>query len=387
LGVPTEDLPTDTGHTGTGGDASFANGHPEKLIDLGYRSVHLMTVKAKAIIGAFYGNGPRFSYWNGCSTGGKQGLTEAQRYPDDYNGIAEGDPASYWTHLMFGIMWPAEVLKDNDVPREKFMLLHKAVLEACDKLDGLQDGILEDPRVCRFDPKALECAGPDAPTCLTPAQVESVRKLYAGAKSPRTSAQIFPGLELGSELTWHGQAGSIPVTYFKYVLFKNPDWEWQTLNFDQDLALADRLHANILNATNPDLKAFKAHNGKLLMYHGWNDTVIVPGVSVDYYNSVLKKMGGAAKTQDFVRLFMIPAMGHCQGGPAPDTFDKVGVLEQWVEKGVAPDKIMASHRSQGAVDMTRPLCPYPQVARWKGSGSTNDAENFACVNPSDKAVK
>jgi len=386
---------TDTGHTGNGDDASFALGHPEKLIDLGYRSVHLMTVQAKAIIAAFYGNGPRLSYWNGCSTGGKQGLTEAQRYPDDYNGIAEGDPANFWTHLMFGTIWPAEVtLKDpaSYIPPSKFELIHKATLDACDKIDGVQDGIIDDPTRCHFDPKVLECAGPDAPTCLAPAQAEAARKLYAGPKNPRTGEQVFPGQEPGSEPMWRAQAGgpqpmSIPVSYFKYVLFQNPDWQWQTLNFDQDVAMADRLDGNILNAVNPNLKAFKAHGGKLLMYHGWSDAIIVPGESVNYYDSVVKTMGSAAKTKDFARLFMIPGMGHCQGGPGTDVFDNVGVLEQWVEQGAVPDKISASHITQGVVDMTRPLCPYPEVARWTGSGSTNDAANFACVNPNEEVAK
>jgi feruloyl esterase len=179
----------------------------------------------------------------------------------------------------------------------------------------------------------------------------------------------------------------IPLNYFKYVIFKNPDWQWQTLNFDQDVALSDRLTAKTLNAVDPNLKAFKTHGGKLLMYHGWADGTIVPMVSVNYYQSVVKTMGGSKKTDDFARLFMIPGMGHCGGGPAPDSFDKVGIIEQWVEKGAAPDKIIASHHTNAVEDMTRPLCPYPQVARWIGSGSTNDAANFTCVNPSTEVAK
>jgi feruloyl esterase len=386
---------TDTGHSGDGGDASFALGHPEKLVDSGYRSTHLMTIEAKAIIAAFYGNGPQLSYWNGCSKGGQQGLMEAQRYPDDYNGIIEGDPANFWTHLMFETMWPAEVsLKDpaNYIPPSKYELIHKAALDACDKLDGVQDGLIEDPTRCHFDPKTLECTGPDSPTCLTAPQVESARKIYMGPRNPRTGKQIFPGEEPGSELEWGGLAAGpepmgIPVSYFKYVLFKNPDWKWQTLNFDQDVALADKLDANILNAMNPNLKAFKAHGGKLLMYHGWSDPAIVPLVSVHYYQSIVKAMGGAARTEDFARLFMVPGMYHCGGGPGTDDFDKVGVLEQWVEKGVAPEKIIAAHKTKGVVDMTRPLCPYPKFAHWSGSGSTNDAANFACVNPNEEVAK
>jgi feruloyl esterase len=385
---------TNTGHDGGAGDASFALGHPEKLIDFAYRSEHLMTVQAKAIIAAFYGKGPRLSYWNGCSSGGKQGLMEAQRYPDDYNGIIEGDPAAFWTHLMFETVWPVEVsLKDpaSYIPPSKYPLIHKAALDACDMLDGVRDGLIEDPTRCHFDPKVLECAGPDGPSCLTAAQVESARELYAGPKNPRTGKQIFPGEEPGSELTWGALAKGpepmvIPVSYFKYVLFKNPDWKWQTLNFDSDVALADKLDGKILNAIDPNLRAFKAHGGKLLMYHGWNDPLIFPGVSVNYYQNVVKTMGGAAKTEDFARLFMIPGMEHCDGGPGTDIFDKVGTLEQWVEKGAAPDKIIASHKTNGVLDMTRPLCPYPQVARWTGSGSTNDAANFRCVDPRDEIL-
>ncbi len=377
---------TDTGHSGNGGDASFALGHPEKLVDLGYRAVHVMTIQAKAIAAAFYGNGPRFSYWNGCSTGGKQGLTEAERFPDDYNGIVAGAPANYWTHLMFSAIWPAEAtLKDpaSYIPPSKYPLIHKAALEACDALDGITDGILNDPLRCHFDPKSLECKGADGPSCLTAAQVEAARKIYAGPTNPRTGKQVFPGLEPGSELGWRAEAGgpepmSIPLSYFRYVLFKDPKWDFRTLNFDRDVARADKLDRGTLNAIDPRLKAFQAHGGKLMMYHGWDDPLIAPLNSVNYYLSILAAMGGPEKTKGFVRLFMVPGMGHCGGGPGPDTFDTP--IDQWVEHGVAPEKIIASHSANGGVDMTRPLCPYPQVARWNGVGSATDAANFVCVD-------
>ncbi len=376
---------TDTGHTGASGDASFAFGHPERLIDFGYRSVHLMTVDAKVIIASFYGTYPHFSYWNGCSTGGKQGLTEAQRFPDDYDGIIEGDPANFFTHLMFGNIWPAIVTLKNPasyIPPGKYPIIDRAVMKACDALDGVVDGIIDDPMRCHFDPKTLDCKGSDGPECLTASQVEAVQKLYTGAQNPRTGQQIFPGLEPGSPLDQATglKPHSHPVSFFQFVLFKNPDWKWQTLNFDTDVALADRMYGSILNAVDPNLKAFKAHGGKLIMYHGWSDPHIAPLNSIDYYKSVVAAMGGVAETEDFARLFMIPGMGHCRGGLGPDVFDKVGVLEQWVQDGVAPDKIIASHLTNGVADMTRPLCPYPKVARWKGAGSTNDAANFACVN-------
>ena len=379
---------TDTGHTGNGGDASFALGHPAKLIDLGYRSVHEMTIAAKAIAAAFYGRAPRFSYWNGCSTGGKQGLTEAQRFPSDYNGISEGNPANYWTHLMFGTIWPAEVtLSDSAsyIPPSKYPLLHKGALDACDALDGVVDGIISDPTRCHFDPKVLECKSAETASCLTAPQVEAARKIYAGPKDPRTGRQIFPGLEPGSELGWGAEAGGpepmrIPLSYFQYVLFKNPTWDFRSLNFGRDVAVADRLDRGTLNAINPHLQAFKARGGKLLMVHGWSDPLIAPLNSVNYYQSVVATMGGAPETRDFARLFMVPGMMHCGGGPGPDAFDRLDVLEQWVERGVAPDQIVARHLTNGQTDMTRPLCPYPGIARWKGSGSTNDAANFVCVN-------
>ena len=331
--------------------------------------------------------GPKYSYWDGCSTGGKQGLTEAQRYPADFNGIVEGDPASVFTHLMFGTIWPAEVtLKDpaGYIPPDKYPLLHRAVLDACDALDGVKDGLIEDPTRCHFDPQVLECRGAEGAACLTAPQVEAAKKIYAGAKNPRTGEQIFPGMSLGSELGWKGQAGGpkpmeIPNSYFRNLVFKNPAWDFRTLNFDGDVAEADRLHGAILNSYDPDLKAFEALGGKLIMYHGWSDPVIVPLESVNYYNSVVATMGGADKTEKFVRLFtVVPGMGHCANGEGPSTFDKVGPLEQWVEHGVAPEKIIASKGSRGPARMTRPLCPYPTVARWKGSGSTTDAANFVC---------
>jgi feruloyl esterase len=377
---------TDTGHAGTPFDASFALGHPEKLVDFGYRSVHLMTVAAKAVVAAFYTTPPRYSYFNGCSTGGQQALTEAQRFPDDYNGIVAGDPANFFTHLMFGNIWPGVVtLKDpaSHIPPDKYPIIHRAVMKACDALDGVLDGIINEPERCHFDPQVLECKRSDGPDCLTSAQVKAVQQIYTGARNPRTGEQIFPGLEPGSPIEdATGDApSSLPIHFFQYVLFNNPDWKWQELNFDGDVALADRNTASTLNAVDPNLSAFKAHGGKLLMYHGWSDPHISPGTSTDYYKSVVTAMGGVAETGDFARLFMVPGMWHCRGGVGPDTFDKEEVIEKWVEHGVAPNTIIASHKTNGVVDMTRPLCPYPTTAQWKGTGSTNDAANFACRNP------
>ncbi len=372
---------TDTGHSG--GRAEFALGHPEKLIDFSYRSEHEMVVKAKAIIAAYYGNGPKYSYWNGCSSGGRQGLTEAQRYPNDFDGIIAGAPAIYWTHLMFGDQWPAHadmIDPATHIPESKYPLIHRAALDACDALDGVKDGVIEDPTRCHFDPKVLECKGADAPTCLTAPQVEAARKIYGGARNPRTGQQIFPGMEPGSEMVWRALAGGpqvfqIPVDHFKYVVFKNPDWDWKTLNFDQDVALADKTDHGLLNSINPDLKAFFAHGGKLIQYHGWNDQLIAPLNSVNYYKSVEENLGNVSANY---RLFMVPGMGHCGGGDGASNFDMVSVIEQWVEQNKAPERIVAERRADGAIERTHPLCPYPETAHYKGSGSTDDAANFVC---------
>jgi feruloyl esterase len=372
---------TDTGHAG--GSGSFALGHPEKLIDFGYRAVHEMTVEAKAIIAAFYGAGPKLSYWVGCSSGGKQGLKEAQRFPGDYDGIVAGAPANYWTHLAAGALYAAHAtLKDpaSHIPPSKYPLINKA---GCDALDGVTDGVIENPARCRFDPKTLLCKGEDSQACLTAPQVEAAKKIYGPAKTPRTGKAIFPGLAPGSELVWGALAGGpkpfvIPEDHFKYVVFKDPNWDWRTLNFETDVALADKIDNGTLNATDPNLKEFVAHGGKLILYHGWNDQLIAPQNSIDYYKSVTKAMGGASKVSESVRLFMAPGMGHCAGGPGPNTFDALGALERWVEQGKAPDEIIASHNAGGRVDRTRPLCPHPQVAKYKGTGSTDVAANFVC---------
>jgi len=374
---------TDTGHEG--GSASFALGHPEKLIDYAYRSEHEMTVKAKAIIAAFYGREPKYSYWNGCSAGGKQALKEAQRFPDDFDGIIAGAPGNNWTGRAIYSMWVAQALHNEAasyIPPEKYPLIHNSVLEACDALDGVRDGLIEDPTRCHFDPKVLECKNGDNAACLTTPQVEAARKIYSGAINPRTKQQIFPGLEPGSELRWEVIGGPRPFgignDFFKYVVFKDPSWDYRTLDFDRDAALAEKTDGGLIDAKDTNLTPFFSHGGKLIQYHGWSDWQISPLNSVHYYETVMETLGGAGKVQDSYRLFMVPGMGHCGGGEGPNRFDKVGALEQWVEQGKAPAQIVASSADG---KRTRPLCPYPQVAKYKGSGSTDDAANFTCARP------
>jgi Tannase and feruloyl esterase len=371
---------TDTGHVG--GSGSFALGHQEKLIDFGYRSEHEMTVKSKQIIKAFYGNAPQYSYWNGCSTGGRQGLKEAQMFPDDFDGIIAGAPAN---RTALSLWIAAAVLKDREsyIPPSKYPMIHQAVVNACDTLDGVKDGLLEDPRLCKFDPKVLQCKAEDGPSCLTSPQVKAAQLIYSPAKNPRTGQDLFPSLVPGSELAWGVQAaGPDPSAnifdHFKYVVYKDPNWDWRTFDFDEGIQRAERPENNVMNATDPNLTKFFAHNGKLLLYHGWADTNVAPLNTIKYYNSVLEKMGGPSKTSNNIHLFLEPGMGHCSGGEGPNSFDKVGTLEQWVEKGKAPEQILASHSTNGQVDRTRPLCPYPQKAQYKGSGNIDDAANFVC---------
>jgi feruloyl esterase len=375
---------TDTGHVG--GSASFALGHPEKLTDFAYRAVHETIVAAKAIIANFYGNGPRYSYWNGCSTGGRQGLKEAQKFPADFDGIIAGAPANYQMHLHVWSMAVAQAMHKEPgsyIPPEKYPAIHKAAVEACDALDGLKDGLIQDPTRCHFDPKVLECKGADSSACLTAPQVEAARKIYAPVKNTRTGAEIFPGMEPGSELGWAGLAGpkaaAVATDTFTYIVYKDPNWDWHTLNPDTDTALADKIDNGLIDAIDPNLESFFSHKGKLIMYHGWSDQLIAPGNSVNYYGSVAKKMG--SKSVDEIRLFMVPGMAHCAGGEGPNTFDMVSAMEQWVEQDHAPERIIASHSQNGTVDRTRPLCPYPQVARYEGSGSIDEAANFTCAAP------
>ena len=377
---------TDTGHRGANG--SFALGHPEKLIDYAHRSEHEMTVTAKKLVAAFYGEPPRQSYWNGCSVGGRQGIKEAQRYPDDFDGIVAGAPATNWTGRAIHSVWVNHAVHRDEasfIPPSKFPVIHEAVLAKCDANDGVKDGVLEDPTRCRFDPKVLECKGADEPSCLTPAQVEAVRKIYTPVTSPRTKQVIFPAHEPGSELGWTTMAGQKPfgigLDHFRYVVFQDPNWDGSTFDFDRDAVRTEQTDGGLINALDPNLNPFFARGGKLLQYHGWSDPQISPGSSVAYYKSVVDKLGGAAKVSGSYRLFMVPGMAHCGGGDGTATFDMIGALEQWVEHGKAPEQIAASRVRDGKVDRTRPLCPYPQVATYTGSGSTDEAASFVCKAP------
>jgi len=389
---------TDTGHAGD--DMKFGQGHPEKVIDWAYRSVHVMTETSKLIVRVAQGRFAEHSYFVGCSSGGHQALSEAQRYPDDYDGIVAGDPANNRIRQTFAFLhsWIATHDKDGKpiIPQSKLALLTKAAVESCDAIDGLKDGLIDDPRRCHFDPAKLLCpstgsgqAPKDDASCLTAAQAEAAKKTYDGTKNPRTGEQVFTGWPRGSEgfgdapgQSWRAYIMDplepMRVGFFKYFLFHDPNWDYRSIDWERDLAYAEQ-KMPFMAAVEKDLAPFKKRGGRLLMYTGWSDPVVPPQDTVAYYDAVVKAMGGLEKTREFYRFFLAPGMGHCSGGPGPNQFDHLTALEQWVEKGVAPDKMIATHSTNGKVDRTRPLCMYPLVARWKGTGSSDEAANFTCV--------
>src|SRR5262245_60966985 len=346
---------TDTGHSTPG--ASFALGHPEKLTDYAYRSEHEMTVKAKAIINAFYGSAPSRSYFNGCSTGGRQALMEASRYPEDFDGIIAGAAANPKTRLDTWRIWMGlQAMRDpaTRIPQAKYPAIHQAVLTACDALDGLKDGLIDDPTRCHFDAHVLACKESDGPGCLTPKQVQSVNTILGPAKSPRTGEVIFPSYQPGTELQWGRLIGG-PEPYdtaldqFRMV-FNDPKWDWRTFDVDRDLAKAEQSLRGLLTAIDPaSINAFVRRGGKLLTYHGWSDQDIAPLASVNFYKSAVSAIG-EAKASSSLRLFMVPGMGHCGGGEGPNTFDMMVPLEQWVENGQAPTHVVASHSTNGKID-------------------------------------
>lgn len=374
---------TDTGHAG--GSASFALGHPEKAIDFGWRAVHEMTLTAKKIVAGYYDAPAKFSYWNGCSAGGRQAMKEAQRFPEDFDGIIAGAPGLDWTGRAAQAVRVAKTLEKNEAARltqTQRQLLHAAVVGACDATDGVKDGLIENPARCKFDAGALLCKGPDGGGCLTKEQVETARLIYSAAVNPATKREITglaPGSELGwTDLGWTASARATGLDQFRFLVFKQPEWDVQKFVFESDIVRAEETDHDTVNALDPNLKPFIDRGGKLIQYHGWSDPQISPGNSTQYYERVLEALGGANRVQGSYRLFMAPGMGHCGGGEGPNTFDMLTALEDWVERGKAPDRIVASHAANGAVDRTRPLCPYPQTAGYKGSGSTDEAANFVC---------
>jgi hypothetical protein len=405
---------TNTGHSGGGTDASWALGHPERVTDFGYRGIHSMTQIAKAAIKAFYGRDPQHAYFGSCSNGGRQALMEAQRFPEDYDGILAGAPANFWTHLLTKAVAdaqattvdPASYISSSNLPA-----IARAVNAACDAQDGVTDGVVNDPRRCHFDPASLLCKERDSDACLTAPQVAALKKLYGGPHDSR-GREIFPGYVPGAEEGDGGWGpwitGSAPgksllfafgTGYFANMVYEQADWDYRAANIEQALKAAEEKTAHKLDATDANLTAFKARGGKLILYHGWNDPAISALNTIGYYDSVVSRLG-RQETDAFVRLYMVPGMQHCGDGPGPNSFGQFGAapsneprrnvlmaLEQWVEKGNAPSVIVATKYvnddSAKGVQTTRPLCPYPQVAKYKGQGDPNDAADFACAPGSE----
>ena len=421
---------TDDGHESGGvSGASWAVGHPEKLIDFGHRAVHETSVQAKAIVRAFYGKDPDLSYFFGCSDGGREALMEAQRYPQDFDGIIAAAPANNWSHLFTSFVWNEQALTktpDSGIGPSKLPAIQKAVLAACDKLDGVKDGLLEDPRACKFDPAVLACKGVDKPDCLTPPQVTALKQLYGGPRNPKTGEKIYPGMPPGAEAaagtwnTWITPAdptksiqSNFGNTYYGQAVFEDPKWDFRKADFDADVKFADAKVGSHLSSTSPDLRSYRARGGKLIQYHGWGDAAISALNSIDYYEATRSFMtkfpdarGDTSKPiEDFYRLFMIPGMGHCGSGYGPNRFGNVvpepswdpnptrnadsdvfAALERWVEGGIAPEQLIGRGvaTDDPSKPLSRPLCLYPKVAQYKGSGDINNAASFTCALPATR---
>lgn len=401
---------TDTGHKNT--EEWWAIGHPEKATDYLYRAKHETTVAAKAIATAFYGRAPSHSYFSSCSNGGRQGLIEAQRYPEDFDGFIIGAPWNYQSHSNAGFVWDAQAMSAPGaaIPAEKLPSISAAVIAQCDKHDGLADGVIADPRTCGFDAKSLVCKGADTKDCLTAPQADALQKVYDGPKNPRTKEQIFPGFAKGSEAGWSGvvripsreaPGGLGLITYFANLVNEKADWDFRSFDFDKDMTMADEKIGRHGNAISTDYTRAKQRGVKIIQYHGWNDQTLQPAYSPQYYDALAKANGGLEATQNFYRLFMVPGMAHCYGGTGASNFGGVGqqippvrdamhdvqtALERWVEQGTAPAQFIATRFTDPAanartVQLQRPLCLYPAVPRYKGSGDPNDAANFACLRP------
>jgi feruloyl esterase len=388
---------TDTGHQSGVLDASWTmtegRFNDGLAADWAHRGMHEMSVKGQAVVAAYYGQQAKQRYFVGCSSGGHQALTEAQRYPDDYDGILAGAPANYWTHLTAGQLWyglatrvdPATNLEQ---PLDQLPRIHAAVLAACDRLDGVADGVLENPLACNLDAAALACKAGDAPgSCLAPAQATALQKIWGNAVG-RDGHKVFPGLAPGSELGWPAMSAvqvAFAENFYRYFVFHDPAWRYDSLDFDRDVAQADATIGQVTNSTNADLARFRRHGGKLLQYHGWADPLISPYNSIDYYESVVARSGKVSRdaqladTQAFHRLFMVPGMGHCAGGEGADSFDGLAALQSWVEQGKAPERIEAAHVVAGKTVRTRPLCPFPMQAVHDGVGNSDESASFRCA--------
>jgi feruloyl esterase len=386
---------TDTGHEGGSGSFALdANGRLnwQLIRDNAHVGIHEMTVTGKALTQALYGAGPRYSYFNGCSTGGRQGLMEAQRYPEDYDGIVSGAPAINWSRFIPQELWGAVLMNavEDPLPVCKLAAATSAAISSCDAIDGVKDGVIEDPGRCTFDPKSL--VGTSAGDCgqFTRADVDVIARLWQGPRR-QDGSFLWYGLPRGADLSalWGSrgtplkpQAFGISLDWFRYFLAQNPQLDWTTITpaaYERYWDQSVEQYSAVIGTDNPDLTSFRDHGGKVIIWHGWADQLISSEGTVDYYKRVQETMGGARKTSEFARLFMAPGVGHCGGGSGPAPYGQLDALVSWVEEGKPPETLPAARRDQvGAITRSRPLCPYPLVARYKGTGSTDDAASFVC---------
>jgi feruloyl esterase len=402
----------DTGHqTPTPDDLLWGVDHPERILDWGSRSIHEILGPARLIVERLARAQPRRAYYYGCSTGGHQGYAEIQRYPEDFDGVIAGAPGNNRVRLNAGFLWQFLANREKGVegtiiPASKLPAITRAVVAACDANDGVVDGVVDDPRTCRFEPDTLQCKADDNPACLTAPQLAALKRMYAGARNSRTGEQVYPGWPKSSEaLTispagmplsgWNqywGRAEPTRANFWRYWVFENPAWDWWTFDFDRDIATADAKVGKLVDQTNPDIEAFRTHGAKAIVYQGWQDPVVNAIDTIAYYEQVRSRQGSQQQTEGFFRLFLVPGMGHCSGGPGATSFgnqnapppvvdaqhDLLSALDAWVERGTPPDRIVASRVLDGAVVRTRPLCAYPKKATYAGTGSTDDEASFVC---------
>ncbi|WP_404712238.1 tannase/feruloyl esterase family alpha/beta hydrolase [Sphingomonas sp. MMS24-J13] len=388
---------TDTGHTGTGLTAEWAVGHPEKVVDFGSRAIHLMTVTAKAAIKDFYGQAAKYSLWNSCSTGGRQGLMAAARYPEDFDAVSSKAPANPMTDLMTQSMWAgyqAHRTPGSGMTPSLLAFVHKAAVAQCDSVDGTTDGLIARPGACRFDPAMLGCQPGQTSTCLTPDQVATMKALYAGVLDPKTGRQILPGWPVGSEmqmavLMMGKEPFPVATDYFRLLVHGNqPGWDWMAMDYPAEMQAARAYGAKMLNVTAQDLQPFFARGGKLLLSHGWTDGLIPASNTIKFYGE-LQQVTPKAAQESQLRLFMVPGMDHCGGGEGASNYDTLGTIDAWVSGGPAPDRIIATRGGAATgpampgapvlPPLSRPLCPFPAIASYKGSGSKDDAASFSCT--------
>lgn len=434
---------TDDGHvrpqninTPSDWDSLWALNHPERIIDEDYRALAITTERARTLIQAYYGAVPRYSYFEGCSWGGGYALKAAQRFPQKWDGILAGSPTNNITGYYVANAWNISLWMNQHgrLPETKLPAIQRAALAACKPQARIIDGIPTDPRFCSFDPATLACHGPETDSCLTPAQITTLRKIYDGPRNPRTHEQLYPGFPPTMESWWAGTLTSGRLTgvmsvfngepaqlqnvndFYRNFVFFDPQWDLRRFDFDAGVVsaesreLAGQSVKSVMDAVDPDLSAFERRGGKLLMYFGWGDEYLTPMEGIRYYESVAQASGGIERTRDFFRLFMVPGMTHCVSGPGANSFGQdvfgqgqalrndadhhiLRALEAWVEKGRRPERIVAAKyvndEPQRGVAFTRPVCPYPQVAAYRGSGAITDASNFQCTEsvPESRVVR